>query len=104
MDEIDKRSEKLRKSEDEIESLKDEIRDIRKKQQEKLEKVAKLTKEDAAEKLMKMTERDIRGDMIGLVAKDSGRSQGKRRRKSSASNNPSHGAHGQRCNVRANCH
>jgi ribonuclease Y len=69
LDELDKRSERLRKSEDEVEGLKNEIRDIRTKQQEKLEKVAKLTKKDAAEKLMQMTERDIRGDLTGLIAK-----------------------------------
>ena len=69
LDDLDKRSERLRNSESEVESLKDEIRDIRKKQQDKLEKIAKLTKEDAAEKLMQMTERDIRGDLTGLVAK-----------------------------------
>jgi ribonucrease Y len=69
LDELDKRTEKLRRNEDEVEQLKDEIRDIRKRQQEKLEKVAKLTKEDAAEKLIKMTERDIRSDLTGLIAK-----------------------------------
>lgn len=69
LDTLDKRTEALRKSEGEVESLKDEIRDIRKRQQEKLEKVAKLSKEDAAEKLMQMTERDIRNDLTGLIAK-----------------------------------
>jgi ribonuclease Y len=69
LDELDKRSEKLRGAEDEVESLKNEIRDIRTKQQEKLEKVAKLTKADAADKLMQMTERDIKNDLMGLVAK-----------------------------------
>ncbi len=69
LDDLDKRTEKLRASEDEIEKLKDEIRDIRGKQQEKLEKIAKLTKAEAAEKLMQMTERDIRNDLTGLVAK-----------------------------------
>ncbi|HSX44990.1 MAG TPA: ribonuclease Y [Candidatus Saccharimonadales bacterium] len=69
LDDIDKRSEKLRTGETEIEQLKDEIRDIRKKQQDKLEKIAKLTKAEAAEKLMTMTERDIRGDLTGLIAK-----------------------------------
>ncbi len=69
LDEIDKRNEKLRAGEDEVEALKNEIRDIRVKQQEKLEKIAKLTKADAAEKLMQMTERDIRNDLTGLVAK-----------------------------------
>lgn len=69
LDQLDKRSESLRKSEDEVDDLKDEIRKIRTKQQEKLEKVAKLSKTDAADKLMQMTERDIRADLTGLVAK-----------------------------------
>lgn len=69
LDELDKRTESLRKSEDEVEALKNEIRDIRTKQQDKLEKIAKLTKSDAADKLMQMTERDIRGDLVGLINK-----------------------------------
>jgi ribonuclease Y len=69
LDEIDKRTERVRASEDEIEQLKNEIRDIRVKQQEKLEKIAGLTKAEAAEKLMQMTERDIKNDLIGLVSK-----------------------------------
>ncbi len=69
LDELDKRAEKLRKGEDEVEALKNEIRDIRTRQQDKLEKIAKLKKTEAAEKLMAMTERDIKGDLEGLVAK-----------------------------------
>ena len=69
LDDLDKRSDNLRKGEDEVEALKNEIRSIRTKQQDKLEKVAKLTKEEAAEKLIKMTERDIKGDLTGLIAK-----------------------------------
>src|SRR5204863_3006298 len=69
LDDLDKRSEKLRGAEDEVESLKQEIRDIRGRQQEKLEKIAKLTKTEAAEKLMTMTERDIRNDLLGLINK-----------------------------------
>jgi ribonuclease Y len=69
LDDLDKRTEKLRKGEAEVDQLKDEIRDIRKKQQDKLEKVAQLTRQDAAEKLMKMTERDIRHDLTGLISK-----------------------------------
>ena len=69
LEELDRRSEKLRTHEDEIDSLKSEIRDIRSRQQEKLEKIAGLKKRDAADKLMKMTERDIKQDLIGLVAK-----------------------------------
>lgn len=69
LDDIDKRAQSLRKGEDEVESLKNEIRDIRTRQQEKLEKIAKLSKSDAADKLMQMTERDIREDMTGLIIK-----------------------------------
>ena len=69
LDNLDKRTEALRQSEDEVEKLKDEIRDIRSKQQDKLEKIAKLSKDEAAEKLMQMTERDIRNDLSGLIAK-----------------------------------
>lgn len=69
LDELDKRSEKLRASEDEIEKFKDELRELRTKQQEKLEKIAKLKQTEAAEKLLQMTERDIREDLKGLIAK-----------------------------------
>ncbi|HKX24145.1 MAG TPA: ribonuclease Y [Candidatus Saccharimonadales bacterium] len=69
LDELDKRAEKLRKEEVDVDNLKQEIRDIRSKQQEKLEKIAGLTKKDAAAKLMTMTERDIKHDLVGLVAK-----------------------------------
>lgn len=69
LDELDRRAEKLRTQESEVDELKSEIRDIRTKQQEKLEKIAGLKKADAADKLMQMTERDIKHDLIGLVNK-----------------------------------
>lgn len=69
LDDLDRRAENLRKGESEVEALKDEIRTIRTKQQDKLEKIAKLSKTEAAEKLVQMTERDIRGDLTGLIAK-----------------------------------
>jgi ribonuclease Y len=69
IDELDRRAERLRSQEDEVESLKNEIREIRTKQQDKLEKIAGLSKKEAAEKLMHMTERDIKQDLLGLVAK-----------------------------------
>jgi len=69
LDELDKRAEGLRRGETEVEQLKDEIREIRKKQQEKLEKIAHLSKEEAAEKLLQMTERDTRADLTGMIAK-----------------------------------
>lgn len=69
LEDLDKRSEKLRKEEAEVDALKNEIREIRSKQLEKLEKVAALTKKEAAEKLMAMTERDMSKDLLGLINK-----------------------------------
>lgn len=69
LDELDNRNENLRKGEDEVEALKNEIREIRTRQQEKLEKIAKLSSAEAADKLMQMTERDISNDLVGLVNK-----------------------------------
>ena len=69
LDELDKRAESLRRGEDEVEKLKDDIREIRTRQQEKLEKIAGLKKKEAAEKLMAMTERDIKNDLMGLISK-----------------------------------
>lgn len=70
LDQLDKRSENLRKQEGEIEELKEEVRAIRTKAQEKLEKIAGLSKADAKEKLMSMTERDIKGDLAELIVKE----------------------------------
>jgi len=69
LDELDKRAESLRAQEDEVDTLKGEIRDIRTRQQEKLEKIAGLKKKDAADKLLEMTERDIKQDLTGLISK-----------------------------------
>jgi ribonuclease Y len=69
LDTLDKRAESLRKGEAEVNDLKNEIRDIRTKQQDKLEKIAKLSKTEAAEKLMAMTEKDIKQDLKGLIIK-----------------------------------
>jgi ribonuclease Y len=69
LDELDRRAEGLRSQEDEVEGLKTEIRDIRTRQQEKLEKIAGLKKKEAAEKLLEMTERDIKQDLTGLISK-----------------------------------
>lgn len=69
LDELDKRAEGLRAQEDEVEALKTEIHEIRARQLEKLEKIAGLKKKEAAEKLMEMTERDVKEDLKGLVAK-----------------------------------
>ena len=70
LDQLEKKSEKLVKQEKEIEDLKTEIRDIRTKQQEKLEKIAGLSKAEAKDKLMAMTEKDIKDDLTKLVVKE----------------------------------
>ena len=70
LDQLEKKTERLVKEEKEIEGLKNEIRDIRTKQHEKLEKIAGLSKKDAKEKLMQMTEHDIKEDLVGLVNKE----------------------------------
>lgn len=70
LDQIEKKSEKLVKQEKEIEDLKNEIRDIRVKQHEKLEKIAGLSKQEAKEKLMQMTQNDIKQDLVGLITKE----------------------------------
>ena len=69
-DQLEKRSEKLTNKEREIDDLKLEIHQIRDKQQEKLEKIAGLTKLDAKDKLIKMTEKDIKDDLVGLITKE----------------------------------
>lgn len=70
IDQLEKKTERLAKKEKEIEELKNEIRDIRVKQHDKLEKIAGLTKADARDKLMKMTEHDIRHDLTNLIVKE----------------------------------
>jgi ribonuclease Y len=69
LEELDKRGEKLRRHEAELDTLKEDLRAIRTKQQQNLEKIAGLTKEEARDKLLKMTERDIKGDLTSLVEK-----------------------------------
>ncbi len=70
LDQLEKKADRLVKEEKEIEELKNEIRAIRTKQHEKLEKIAGLSKQDARDKLMKMTEHDIKQDLVGLVVKE----------------------------------
>ncbi len=70
LDLLEKKTEKLTRQEKELDELKNEVRDIRTKQHEKLEKIAGLSKTEAREKLMKMTENDIKQDLVGLVVKE----------------------------------
>ena len=69
LDQIDERAEKLRKNETEVEKLKNEIMEIRARQTEKLEKIAKLSRKEAEEKLLSLAEKSMTQDMVNLVAK-----------------------------------
>ena len=69
-EQLDKKSDKLDRETKELDALKGEIKDLRVKQQEKLEKIAGLSKADAKEKLFQMTERYIKEDLIGLIKKE----------------------------------
>ena len=68
-EELDKRAEKMRKSESELDDIKDEVREIKQKQVDKLEKIAKLTKAEAQEKLLQTTEKRVKTDLLELVNK-----------------------------------
>ena len=70
LDQLDKKSDNLRKQEDELEDIKNEVREIRTKAQEKLEKIADLSKTEARDKLIQMVERETKHDLAELVIKE----------------------------------
>lgn len=70
LDQLDKKSDNLRKQEDELEDIKNEVREIRNKAQEKLEKIAGLSKAEARDKLIQMVERETKHDLAELVIKE----------------------------------
>lgn len=70
LDQLDKKSDNLRKQEDELEDIKNEVREIRTKAQEKLEKIAGLSKSEARDKLIQMVEREAKHDLAELVIKE----------------------------------
>ena len=70
LDQLEKKMDKVNRDEKELDELKGEVKAIRAKQHEKLEKIAGLSKADARDKLMKMTENDIKQDLAGLIVKE----------------------------------
>lgn len=70
LDQLDKKSDNLRKQEDELEEIKNEVREIRSKAQEKLEKIAGLSKAEARDKLIQMVERETKHDLAELIIKE----------------------------------
>lgn len=69
LEELDKRNQDLRKSEEDLVVLKEEIKQIRTRQQEKLEGIAKLNKTEAEKQLFQMVEKDISADLVNLISK-----------------------------------
>jgi len=66
---IDRKKEEVDKTKTEIEVIKDELREIRKKQIEALEKISKLDREKAKEKLLETVEKDYKKDLVGYINK-----------------------------------
>lgn len=67
--ELEKKTDALKDSEKEIDAIKDELRGIRTKQEENLQKIAKLKKPEAQAKIMEMTEKELKHDLAELVEK-----------------------------------
>lgn len=68
-DDLDKKRDELDKNKSEIDFTKNELRDIRVKQQEALEKISKLSKEEAKDKLLQMVEKDYKKDVVNYIKK-----------------------------------
>jgi ribonuclease Y len=69
LNDIDVRRELVEKAKEEIEENKNFLRDLREKQQNALEKIAKLPKEKALEKLLTMVEKDYEKDVVERIRK-----------------------------------
>lgn len=69
LNDIDLRREQIEKAKEEIEENKNFLRDLREKQQKALEKIAKLPKEKALEKLLLMVEKDYEKDIVERIRK-----------------------------------
>lgn len=66
---IDVKRDAIEKDKGEIEETKNYLRDLRTKQEKNLEKIAKLTKDQAQEKLLQMIEKDYKKDVVDYIRK-----------------------------------
>jgi ribonuclease Y len=66
-EELDKRKELLEAQDKELQSVKQEILDIKAKQEEKLEAIAKLSKDEAKEQLFKRIEKEYRDEALKII-------------------------------------
>jgi len=69
LNDLDDRREKIEKDKEEIEENKNFLRDLREKQEKALEKIAKLSKDKALEKLLQMVEKDYEKDVAEHIRK-----------------------------------
>lgn len=69
LDELDQRSEKMRQDEQEINDIKDQARRIREQTREKLERVAGLSREEAAERVMNAAKKETKNDLMSYITK-----------------------------------
>lgn len=67
--EIDTKRDAIEKDKENIEENKNYLRDLREKQEKSLEKIAKLNKEKALEKLLQMVEKDYKKDVVDFIRK-----------------------------------
>jgi ribonuclease Y len=66
---IETKRDSIDKDKGEIEETKNFLRDLRTKQEKNLEKISKLTKEAAQEKLLQMIEKDYKKDVVDFIRK-----------------------------------
>lgn len=69
LNDIDSKRDLLDKDKQGIEETKTFLRELREKQEKNLEKIAKLTKEDAQKKLLEMVEKDYKKDVVDYIRK-----------------------------------
>lgn len=67
IEELDKRHVDYKKKEEDLIKTRNELNDIKKKQEEKLEKIAKLNKEEAKDLLLEITEKEYSGDILRKI-------------------------------------
>lgn len=68
-DDLEKRLGEVRQKESDLDEIRQAAAELRDKQIAKLEKIAKLTQDEAAEKLTAMVEKNLEADMASLIAK-----------------------------------
>jgi len=66
-DEVEKTRKELSKKQEDIEEIKQTLRDLRKKQEDSLERIAKMTKEEAKKVLLDVVEKEGKEDLVKKI-------------------------------------